>query len=63
MPIRPEPRTYYCPKCGWQKTTAPRSDALMPGDFYAECPKCGNPDIKIREAGFLTKLVSAINRI
>ena len=62
MPIRPEPRTYYCPSCGWQKTTAPRSDALMPGDFYSECPRCGNKDLKVREAGLLTRLVSAMTR-
>lgn len=62
MPIRPEPRTYYCPKCGWQKTTAPRSDALMPGEFYSECPRCGNTQLTIRKAGILSKIISALPR-
>lgn len=62
MPIRPEPQTFYCPKCGWQKTTAPRSDVLMPGDIYAQCPKCGNPEIEIRMGGLLTKMMSVFEK-
>lgn len=42
MPIRPQPRIYSCPQCGWSKTVAPRSDALMPGDVYVRCPSCGH---------------------
>ena len=52
MPIRPLPQTFYCPKCGWQKTTAPLSDALGPGDFYTQCPKCGAEKIEIRNHEF-----------
>ena len=40
MPVRPAPRHYHCPACGWRKTVAPRSDALLPGDFYGACPEC-----------------------
>lgn len=40
MPISPGPLMYTCPSCGWSKTVAPKSDALMPGDHYAACPKC-----------------------
>ena len=40
MPIRPHPTTYHCPACGWSKTTAPRSDVLMPGDMPTACPQC-----------------------
>lgn len=60
MPIRPQPQTFYCPKCGWQKTTAPLSDALGPGDVYTECPKCGNREIEVRQAGVLEKIVSSL---
>ena len=40
MPIRPHPVTYACPACHWSKTVAPRSDALMPGEFFSACPRC-----------------------
>jgi len=60
MPIRPEPQTFLCPKCGWQKTTTPRSDVLMPGDIYAQCPKCGNTEIEVRQIGLLEKIVSSL---
>ena len=41
MPIKPRPFTFVCEDCKWKKTIAPRSDALMPGDWFATCPKCG----------------------
>lgn len=40
MPIPPSPTTYSCPACHWSKTVAPRSDALMPGEFFSACPRC-----------------------
>ncbi|RWU24024.1 hypothetical protein DM813_09415 [Pseudomonas alkylphenolica] len=40
MPIRPRPFRLECEACGWRKTIAPRSDALMPGEWYERCPKC-----------------------
>ena len=40
MPIPPSPTTYTCPACHWSKTVAPRSDALMPGEFFSACPRC-----------------------
>lgn len=43
MPIRPFPVTYHCPRCGWSKTVHPRSDALIPGEFFDVCPDCGCP--------------------
>ncbi len=48
MPVRPSPRTYTCPACGWFKTVAPRSDALMPGDYYDACPSCGHKPLESR---------------
>ncbi|MGK0162488.1 hypothetical protein [Pseudomonas mosselii] len=41
MPIRPMPCTLKCQACGWRKTVAPASDALLPGEWYACCPRCG----------------------
>ena len=40
MPIPPSPTTYSCPACHWSKTVAPRSDALMPAEFFGACPRC-----------------------
>lgn len=47
MPIRPPPCTFTCPSCGWSKTVAPQSDALMPGDFVDVCPKCKHSPLQI----------------
>ena len=41
MPVRPLPSIYTCPKCGWTKKVAPRSDVLMPSEYFSECPTCG----------------------
>lgn len=54
MPLRPKPSTFTCPACGWRKTTAPRSDAVLPGlDWFVSCPKCGNEDLAVRKANVL----------
>lgn len=50
MPIRPPPFTLTCPSCGWSKTFAPQSDALMPSDLDGlgdVCPKCKHSPLKI----------------
>ena len=44
MPVRPSPMTYRCPSCGWSKTTAPKSDALLPGEFFTKCPSIDDLD-------------------
>lgn len=46
MPIRPQPCTYHCKQCGWKKTVAPQSDALLPGEFFSACPMCANASIE-----------------
>jgi len=46
MPINPPRRIYKCPSCNWQKTVAPKSDALSPLDHFEECPKCGNDNLE-----------------
>ena len=43
MPIRPLPRLFRCPACGWSKTVTPASDALVRGrDHFDACPQCGH---------------------
>ena len=50
MPIRPQPTTYSCPAWHWSKTVAPRSDALMPGEFFSACPSCGHAPLATKRA-------------
>lgn len=40
MPIALPPTTYNCPSCNWSKTVVPRSDVLMPCEFFSACPVC-----------------------
>ena len=43
MAIKPKPYKLVCPKCGFSKVVAPRSDVLSPLDLKAMspiCPKC-----------------------
>ncbi|PWE23567.1 hypothetical protein DF188_02530 [Aliarcobacter skirrowii] len=44
MAIKPKPYKLVCPKCGFSKVVAPKSDALSPKDLIAMspiCKKCG----------------------
>ncbi|MDV6691876.1 hypothetical protein QO169_09265 [Pseudomonas aeruginosa] len=51
MPIPPRPLTFICPRCAWQKTTVPLSDALEVGrDLYVQCPKCKHEPLEGRLA-------------
>lgn len=67
MPIHPTPTTYTCPACGWSKTLAPQSDALMPGDVFGVCPKCGHEPLDSHEAstarGVLASLTNKVKRV
>ena len=64
MPIRPLPRLFRCPACGWSKTVAPRSDALGPGDFYDACPQCQHSPLESQPAGGLqAELAQAVHAI
>lgn len=53
MAIVPSAFTYTCPSCDWSKTVTPRSDALMPGELFSACPKCGHSPLPQRPAGAL----------
>lgn len=48
MPMRPQLTTYTCPACRWSRTVAPRSDALLPGEYFAHCPACGYESLEHR---------------
>lgn len=64
MPFQPPPTKYTCPKCGWKKTTAPKTDALMPGDYYTACPSCGHTDLKVKVVSSIQgQLARAINML
>jgi hypothetical protein len=39
--------TYRCPACGWSKTVRPRSDALMPGDYFDRRPNCSHAELEL----------------
>lgn len=64
MPFPPPPMTYTCSKCGWRKTTAPKSDALMPGDHYTACPSCGHTGLKVKVvSGMQGQFARALNML
>jgi len=47
MPIQPKPWSVRCPKCGWNKSHQPLSDALVAGDVPPErCPRCGHEPLE-----------------
>ena len=60
MPIKPRPFPFVCEDCHWKKTMAPRSDALMPGDWFVTCPKCGSTALKMRAAGWLEAAIAEL---
>lgn len=49
MAVKPEPYKLVCPKCGFSKVFAPRSDVLDPKDLLAMnqiCSKCGEKMVR-----------------
>jgi len=58
--IKPQPKTYQCPSCNWQKTVAPKSDALSPLDYFEECPKCGNNNLETLSASSIDVVANKI---
>lgn len=56
MPIKPKPFVYVCPSCGWHKAVAPKSDVLMPGEYYECCPVCGNASLERKNMDKLTEI-------
>lgn len=58
MPIRPMPYMLECAKCGWRKTVAPASDALLPGEWYSHCPRCNGQVHQKTLSGPIHRLVA-----
>ena len=51
MPLPPPPRTFICTRCTWQRTTLPKSDALVLGrDWFSRCPLCADDSLESRIA-------------
>ena len=50
MPIRPPPLHDHCSACGLSQTSAPRSDAVLPGHLHHTCPRCGCKDLQVQAA-------------
>ena len=63
MPIRPATTSYTCPSCHWSKTVTPRSDTLLPGEFFVRCPKCGHGDLETRNASVLGAAGGLLERL
>ncbi|MNF67250.1 hypothetical protein D3C84_490560 [compost metagenome] len=60
MPIRPAPITLTCPKCNWQHTLAPRSDAIFPGEWPEHCPRCRHDQLQKRAATWMETLLAKL---
>jgi predicted RNA-binding Zn-ribbon protein involved in translation (DUF1610 family) len=56
MCIKPKPFVYNCPSCGWKKVVSPKSDVLMPGEYFKDCPKCGASPLKREETNLIVGL-------
>ena len=60
MPIKPKAITCVCPKCNWIKTVKPQSDCLVSGEYFNECPKCGNQELVTRQPTTLEEVTVLI---
>lgn len=60
--LPPEPYTYRCRVCHWQKTLAPKSDALMPGEYFTRCPKCSSEDLEKVQASGVERALAKLKR-
>lgn len=61
--IKPQPFKLICKRCGWRKTFAPQSDALVEGsDYLSCCPKCGNSELEHEAAGTVTGLLAELSK-
>ena len=65
MAIKPNPYKLVCPKCGFSKIVAPKSDALSPKDLVAMspiCSKCGDK-MERRSVDGLDSLIDSFFRM
>lgn len=57
MPIRPQPYTLLCNKCGWQQSFWPKSDCIPERLMPEACPRCKNKPLLQRAANFKERLL------
>ncbi len=60
--MKPTPILVTCKDCGVQKLFAPKSDAIMPGEYNSEfCTKCGSYNIEVKnKISLIDKLFIAL---
>jgi len=64
MPLPPPSMKFRCPACGWQKTTHPKSDALVIGiDSFDTCPRCGHGELEVEVARQAQSAVQQFRRL
>ncbi|MDD2721869.1 MAG: hypothetical protein PHH47_11240 [Gallionella sp.] len=64
MPIPPRPLAIRCPKCGWQHSWQPASDALQPSDLPpTHCQRCGHAKLEARPASGLEQAWAQLKRL
>ena len=64
MAIKPKPYKLVCPKCGFSKVVAPKSDALSPKDLVAMspiCPKC-KEEMERKDTNMLDDIFSIFSK-
>ncbi|MCT7464693.1 hypothetical protein N5S72_09555 [Aliarcobacter cryaerophilus] len=52
MAVKPIPYKLLCPKCGFNKIFAPKSDALSPKDLMDMHPICSKCEEKMEQRSF-----------
>ena len=62
MAVKPNPYKLVCPKCGFSKVVAPKSDALSAKDLVAMSPVCSKCGEKM-ERKSVDKLDSVIDSL
>lgn len=63
MAFPPPPLTFLCPRCSWQRTTLPKSDALVIGrDCFNRCPECAYEPLESRAASKAEVLRARLGR-
>jgi hypothetical protein len=43
MPLPPMSMRYTCTRCSWSKRVSPKSDCLLPHEYFTSCPNCASP--------------------
>jgi predicted nucleic-acid-binding Zn-ribbon protein len=60
MPTKPRPIVVHCEKCGWKRTYAPISDALIER-IPDTCPECGSTKLKKGPASIIDTALSGLD--